>query len=164
MSLFEFNIPEWIFVALSLLILIFFLQKFLWKPVGDILEKRQANVIKAQRDAEAVKADMLALESVHTEMENDLEKMSVEKMKDARVRAGREYDRIIAEAESKAHAIVNSAHAQAERERENMLVTAREDIITASLAIAGTLLETTMDSEQNRRLVHELLLRKSVRL
>lgn len=157
MNLLEFNIPEWFFVALSLLILVFALTKLFWNPVNKILDERRDKVAKALANAEAIEAEKRQMDERRLALDVDLDRHTAEQMKEARVRAGREYDRIVAEAEDKARAILTSAQAQTRRERDAMLREARAEIVSAALAAAGALLETRMDGAQNERLVEAFL-------
>ena len=163
MNLFHFYIPEWFFVALNLLILTFILHRLLWKRVLSILDARQQKITSSLEDAEAAERGRREFEAGRETRQAELETMTVEHMKDARIRAGQEYDRIIAEAEEKARAIIVSAESSARRERETMLLSARAEIVSAAIEAAGLLVESQMDSERNRTYVESLLLREGVK-
>lgn len=160
MNLFDFYIPEWIFVAINLIVLTAVLTKVLWKPVNRILEERKAMVEKGisdAREAEKAKAD---IEVKQAAFEDDMHRETAEQMKQARVRAGHEYDRIISEAQEKSRKIISAAQVSAEHERESMLSSVRKEIVVTSLDVAEMLVEKSMDSEENRRLI-EAYLQKS---
>lgn len=162
MNLFDFHPPEWIFVMINFGILVFFLTKFLWKPVNKILDERRSVVDKTFEDARAVETDRKAMDERLAALEDDLDSRTKEMMKEARTRAGHEYDRIVQEAESKAKQIVSAARVQAEHDRDSMIYAAQTEIITTTIEMAGLLIEANMDNAQNERLLKSFLSRKDV--
>lgn len=161
-ELLGFHIPEWFAVALSLGILVLVLWRLFWKPVGRILDERQKRAEQVLVDAEMAQAERRRAEASLADMEADMDRQTAEKMQEARVKAGKEYDRIIAEAEERAKAILEAAQTRAEREREAMEVTARAEVKAAALAVAGALLEANLNAEQNERLMEAVLSQRSV--
>lgn len=152
-----FDLGEWFFVALNLVILTAVLTRLFWKPVNRILDERQAQIEKGLADAaEAQKAKARIL-SDRIALEEEMHIMTATQMKDARVRAGQEYDRIITEAETKARRVLEAARAQSEQEHTAMLEKARSEIIEISIDMTGLLLEASVDSTQNRRLIERYL-------
>lgn len=161
MNLLDFNIPEWAFIAVNLIILTAVLSKIFWKPVNRRLDERRAQVEQGLKDAAQAKAEKEAVEAAQAAFEADMHRQTAEQMKAARVRAGHEYNRIVAEAEEKARKQLAASHAQARQEKEAMLATAKAEIVAASLEMTGLLLEANMNSEQNQRLVEAYLDRDS---
>lgn len=157
MNLFDFYIPEWFFVALNLFILIFILKAVLWKPVSKILENRQERVSKTEQDAAEAARLRAEMEQLRSQLEADMETRTTELMKEARSRAGKEYDRIVLEAETKAELIISTAKTKAEHERESMMVEIKGQIVSVAMEAAGLLLRSNMDSERNKRLVEAFL-------
>ena len=158
----DFYFPEWFFVALNLLILIFALQKFLWKPVNKILDERQAKAVKTEQDAEEAARLRVEMEQLRSQMDTDMEQRTVELMKDARSRAGREYDRIVADAEKKSELILAAAKVKADQEESRMALEFKRHITATAVEAAGFLLRSSMDTEQNNRLVEAFLAEKDV--
>ena len=163
MNLFEFYIPEWVFVILNLLILMFVLKKFLWTSVTKVLDERQAKIIQSLAEIEAIESERKALDERQAAFEADSERQIRELMKDARTRAGREYDRIVDEAKFKEKQILSAAQIQARQDREGALNAARGELIATAIDMAGFLLESNMDKAHNERLVTSFLERKDVR-
>jgi F-type H+-transporting ATPase subunit b len=159
-NILSFYIPEWFFVALSFIILVVVLSKILWKPVNKILTERQTKISTALEHADSVEIEFRETESRRAALEAELEQKTLDQMKDARVRAGKEYDRIVTEAENKARAILAGAHEQTVRERDGILSSARAEVIAAALAATGVLLESNVNSEANERLIEQFLSRK----
>ncbi len=163
MNLLNFYIPEWFFVAFSLVVLILVLRKILWGRVNKILDQRQTRIETALRDADAIEAEKKQMEARRTELDTELDRVTAEQMKGARVRAGKEYDRIVAEAEEKARAILTTARTQAGRERDRIVRDARAEMVAAALTAAGVLIGERMDGDANERFIESVLFREGGR-
>lgn len=157
MNLLFFYIPEWFFVAINLLILTALLTKILWKPVNRILDERQAQLAQGMQDAADAKKAKARILSDRAAFEVEMHRETAAQMKQARVRAGQEYDRIIADAEEKARRMMAAARAQGQKEKAAILESAKEEIVAVSIDMTGLLLEASVDSEQNRRLIEAYL-------
>ena len=160
----EFHLPEWVAVALSLIILVVVLRRFFWNPFLRILDARKEKIEQAGRDALEVAAQKDNLEKDIAKTTADLEQLTLETVKEARTLAGKEYDRIVEEGEGKARLIIDHAHAQAKREHETMLHNATEEILEAALAATGELLEANMSSERNEQLIRTFIAKRSASL
>jgi F-type H+-transporting ATPase subunit b len=162
MNLLDFYIPEEILVALSLLILLFVLKRIFWKPVMKIIDDRQKGVddmLKSASDARGIIAEM---ENQRIHHDEDLERQVIVKMKEARERAGREYDRIIADAEAKARKLVEAGEERAQRTYQQVMNESQEAIISLSLSAASKIVETSMDSAKNRELIGSIIQKAGV--
>lgn len=157
MNLLQFNFPEWFFVALNLLILVLILKRIFWKPVTKILEDRQAMAAQTAQDAEEAERIRAEMEQLRTRAEADAEALTAQLLTEARSRAGREYDRIVSEAESRAEMIVATAKVKAKQEQERTIVEVKKQITAAALEAAGILIRENIDSERNNRLVEAYL-------
>ena len=160
MNIFDFYIPEQILVAFSLIVLMLVLTKILWKPLTNIIDNRQKNVDDMLHSAEEAKAIVADMETKRVNQSAELERLITDKTNEARERARREYNRIIAEAEEKAHNIVKAGEEKAAREYQQMMSEAQEAVVTLALGAAAVIVESSMDSEKNRALI-ESILRKS---
>ena len=162
MDMFDFYIPEKIFVALSLLILVFVLKRLFWEPVLKIIDDRQKGVDDMLQSAKNAQRIIEKMEEQRAHQESYLERQASERIKVARDRAGREYERIINEAKEKAHKIVAAGEEAANREYQQVMVKSREAIISLALGAASIVVESSMDSEKNRELIKAMLKRAGV--
>ncbi|MCL2277098.1 MAG: ATP synthase F0 subunit B [Treponema sp.] len=157
MNIFNFYIPEQILVAFSLIVLMIVLTKILWKPLTNIIDSRQKDVddmLQGAREAKAVIADM---ETRRANQDAELERLIVDKTNEARERAAREYKRIVAEAEQKAHNIVKAGEEKAARDYQQTISESRDAVIKLALGAAAAIVESSMDSEKNRALIDSML-------
>jgi len=162
MNMFDFYIPEKIFVALSLLILVLILKRLFWEPVIKIIDDRQKGVDDLLESAKNAQRIIDKMEAQRAHQESYLERQASERLKEARDRAGREYERIINEAKEKAHKIVSAGEEAAGREYQQVMVKSREAIISLALGAASIIVESSMDSEKNRELIEAMLRRAGV--
>jgi F-type H+-transporting ATPase subunit b len=136
MNLLDFYIPEEVLVALSLLILLVFLRRFLWKPVMKVIDDRQKGVDDMLQKAEEAQKIIDEMEKQRATHEADLSRREVELMNEARTRAGLEHDRIIADARDRAREIVEAGEQKAKRAYEQSMSESRETVITLALGAA----------------------------
>ena len=162
MNLMDFYFPEWFFVALNLGVLIYVLQRILWKPVNRVLEERQDKAARMEQDAEEAARLRDEMEQLRSQMDVDMEQRTLELMKEARSHAGREYDRIVAEAEKKAELILAAAKVKADQEQDRMALEVKRRITATAIEAAGFLMRANMDTEQNNRIVESYLSEKDV--
>ncbi|MDR1203953.1 MAG: ATP synthase F0 subunit B [Peptococcaceae bacterium] len=162
MNLLDFYIPEWFFVALNLTVLVVALRKLLWKPVTQIMEARQEKVAQMMRSAEEAEERAKEIEARFAQQEAELETMTREKMREARERAGREYDRIVAEAGDKAAIIIAGAETRARQDQVRIMRESREQMMDIILRATAALIAEKMDGEANRRLVQAILEKEEV--
>ena len=162
MDLLSFYIPEWIWVAFNLLVLIVVLRRILWKRVGKVLDERQEIVVKTGQDADEAARLRTEMEHLRTLLDMEMDVKTAEMMQEARTRAGHEYDRIIAEAETKAGLIVSAAKTKAMQERDAVLADMRRQVASTAVEATGILLRANIDSERNKRLLEDFLAEREV--
>ena len=162
MNLLDFYFPEWFFVALNLGIMILILKKIFWKPVNAILEERQEKAAKAEQEADEAGKLLNDMEQRRAQLDRDLEIRTAQALMEARTQAGHEYDRIVAEAETKANLILRAAKDEARQEQERAAAEMKKQLSSAAVEAAGFLLRANLDSESNRRLVEGFLSGKDV--
>jgi len=157
MNIFNFYIPEQILVAFSLIVLMLVLSKILWKPLTNIIDSRQKDVDDMLQSAEEAKTIVAEMEKQRINQSAELERLIADKTNEARESAKREYNRIVAEAEEKAHNIVKDGEEKAAREYQRIMSESREDVITLALGAAAAIVESSMDNEKNRALIDSIL-------
>ena len=157
MNLLNFYIPEWFWVAFNLLVLIVVLKKILWDRVRKVLDERQMAVDKAVQDTEDADKLRAEIEQIRARLDEDMDARTIELMQEARTRAGSEYDRIIAEAQSKSAMIISAAKTRAQQEHDSILVEVKGQVASTAVEAVGILLRANMDNERNKRLLEDFL-------
>jgi|FLOH01.1.fsa_nt_gi F-type H+-transporting ATPase subunit b len=134
---------------------------FIWKivlgPIVIALEDRDGHAKEAILAAESAKEEA---ERVRAEVEVSLGEARAEsarEMKEARERGEKRALEIIASAESKAKDLIVSAQATIRSEQEKAVSAIRSEVVELSLHAASAILGRSVDSEDDRRLVTEVV-------
>jgi F-type H+-transporting ATPase subunit b len=162
MNIFDFYIPEEILVAFSLIVLVLILTRILWKPLMKVIDDRQNGVDDMLQRAEDAKKIIAEMEAQRADHDADMERRLVDKMKEARELAGREHDRIIADAQEKARKFVEASEEKARRAYEQSMSESRGTVIDLALGAASIIMESSMDSVKNRALIEAVLQKAGV--
>jgi len=146
-----------LFTVINLFLLFAVIRIFLFKPVKKIIAKRQEEVDKQYKDAEAVKTEA---DTLKAEYEENLKGIADEKagiLKESRTQAGQEYEKIVAEAKEEAASIISSAHKDAEDEKKQAMKQAKEEIADIVAEAAAKIASTKQDPELDRKLFDEFI-------
>ena len=126
-----------LFTVINLLILYFLMKRFLFKPVNEILEKRQQEEDARLSAAEEAKNSALEYEASIRNAQQERAQIVAR----AREEAAGEYSRIVDEAQKKAGTIVDKACSDAEQEKKKIMQQAenavRDMVVTAAARVAG---------------------------
>ena len=147
-----------ILISLANLVLLFLLvKKFLYKPVKNILAKRESE-LEAQYDA-ARKAETDAAES-RRQWEETLasaDAQAEEILRTATERAHRRGESLVAEAQQKAEELVRSAQTEAALERQKATEGIKKEIVEVSGALAEKMLERELKTDDHRALIDSFI-------
>ncbi len=153
-------VPEkytFIFVALNLLILFFFMKKFLFKPVTEFMENRKNSIEQALKDADQAKLEAAESRKNYEEQIKKIREESDKLLNEARIKATREYDEIIVNAKKDALVIVEKGRQDVERERAEMLRQVRQQIAALAITAATKVVQANMDTESNKSMVDKFI-------
>ena len=157
MKFFNFYIPTFVFAALNLLVLYWFLKKFLFKPVTQIMSKRTNSIRESLDNAEKQKAEALELKQKYENQIRAAREDGEKIIAEARAKADREQAAMIAAARQDAEAILSRAREEIEHERIQMFKEVKGQVSSIALAAASKVLEANMDTETNKALVDKFL-------
>lgn len=153
------TIIPWTFIAqiLNLFIQVYLIKRFLFKPINEVLQKRQKladqnieEAKKAKEDAEAVKAEY---ESSMSNARAEAGRIIEDAKKDAGLRA----DEMIKEAQAEASSIKAKAEADIRLERKKALNEVKDEIGSLAMDIAGKVVEKEIREDDHRALIDEFL-------
>jgi len=154
---FGVDVPKLLFQVINFLLLLYLLNRFLFKPVLKLLDEREARIKKGLEDAEAAARDR---ELAHAEREAALD----EARKEAQAmiaRATKIADdsraEILAEAKAQAEKVTSRATEEITAEKERAMAELRATVADLALEAAGKLVRSEMDTATQRRLVEEFL-------
>lgn len=146
-----------ILVALNLIILYVVLRKVLFKPVTQFMENRTNSIRDSIDNAEKMKSEAEDLKRSYQEQLRNAKAEGEKLIDEARAKADKEHDRLVAEARSEAENILERAREEIERERTQMLKEIRGQVAGLALAAASKVVEANMDTESNRTLVDRFI-------
>ena len=145
------------FQVLNFLLLIWLLNKFLFKRVLALIDERQAKISRGLQDAEQAARDR---ELARAEREAALD----EARREAQTMIARatkiaedSRNEIVAEARTQAERATERARAEIQAEKERAMAEIRSQVADLALLAAGRLVRSEMDEPTQRRLVEEFL-------
>jgi F-type H+-transporting ATPase subunit b len=154
---FGVDLPKLLFQVINFLLLLYLLNRFLFKPVLKLLDEREARIKKGLEDAEAAAHDR---ELARAEREAALE----EARKEAQAMVARankiaEDSRaeILADAKAQADKAASRAREEITAEKDKAMAELRSTVADLALQAAGQLVRTEMDTPTQRRLVEDFL-------
>jgi len=143
--------------VLSLLILIFVLGKFLYKPIKDSVEARKKYIQDNIDESEKQNKDA----SLDREKANDelmtarLEAANI--IAEAKVAAETKRAEIVAAAKDEATGIVTSAKEDIELEKAKFEQDSKQAIIDVALEAAAKVVEKEVDNKSNKKIVEDFI-------
>jgi F-type H+-transporting ATPase subunit b len=154
---FGVDLPKLIFQVVNFLLLLYLLNRFLFKPVLKLLDEREARIKKGLEDAEAAARER---ELARAEREAALD----EARKEAQAMVARankiaEDSRaeILAEAKAQADKVTARAREEITAEKDKAMAELRATVADLALQAAGRLVRSEMDTPTQRRLVEDFL-------
>jgi F-type H+-transporting ATPase subunit b len=146
-----------IFVLINLLVLYWFMKKFLFKPVTNFMENRKNSIEQGLKEAADAKSEASKIRKDYEEQIKKIKEDGDKLLNEAKARAAREYDEMIEAAKKDAMAIVQKGHADVERERAEMLLETKQQIALLAITAATKLVQANMDTEANKVLVDKFI-------
>ena len=151
------NFWTMIFAWLNLIILYLFLRKLLFKPVKNMIDKRQKEIDDMYADAESSKAEAAELK---VEYEKKLEKASEESeeiVKNAMRRAKLREEEILREAGEQAARTVERAYEQVELEKKRAINEIKSEVSEMAIGIASAVIGRDVDGDEHKELIDSFI-------
>jgi F-type H+-transporting ATPase subunit b len=154
----EFSIGLFFCQTIILILLIFLLKKFAWKPILDAVNEREEGIKNALLSAEKAKEEMASLQS---DNEQTLKKARSERdllLKEAREIKQQIIDEAKNEAKSEAKKIISQAQETIQNEKNAAIVDLKNQVAGLSIDIAEKVLkEKLSDDKTQMKLVKDLV-------
>ncbi len=151
------DLRTFIFTVINVLVLVFFLYRFLFKPVRDILAARQNELDNSYREAEEATQKANALKKQYEDSMAQIDAERQEKLEKSRMQATSEYDEIIGNAREKATKIIADAKIEAERQAEQKQHEMEEEVAML-VAKAAYKIAASKDSAENNQKLYDTFL------
>ena len=146
-----------VITIINLIVLCLLMKKFLIGPVTAVMQQRAALIEQQLTDAKNGKEEAIALKSAYEEKLTASEAESDRLIGEAQKRAHLEYDRIVEDADREAARILEDAKKAAEQEREKTLEEARTEIAGLVMAATAKVLNEQAGDPLSRQLYDQYL-------
>jgi len=151
------DLPSVVWHLINFVILIFILQRFLYRPILNMLDQRAARIRDSLAEAEKVRADTASLEERSRSILDDARRESQEIVNNA----NRNAERILSEARTAAQQegerLLERAKSDLSREREQAFEELRGQIADLAVLAAGQVVRHSMDDAAHRQLIQQFL-------
>lgn len=153
------NIDVWdiMWTVLNLLVLFLLLKKFLFKPVTNMMDRREQMIRDDIDSAKAAKEESQQLKEKYEAELADAHKQAVKIAANAKNRAQEESAQIIADAQSEAQSLIENAREAIERDRQEAIDSAMGEIAGLAVMAASRVIAKNIDEESNREYAEQLL-------
>ena len=153
------GIVPWTFLAqlLNLFIQVYFIKRFLFKPINEILEKRKAMADAEISDATKAKEEALAMKESYEQDMEQARNRAGEILENAKKTASAQSEAMISEATASAAAIKEKAQKDIEQEKKKAMSEVRDEIGGIAMEIAGKVIEREINEEDHKKLIDEFI-------
>ena len=146
-----------LFTLINLLILFFGLKHFLFKPVNEVLAKRQSAVDQSLKDAEEAKANSEAAKAEYEQKLAAAKEESAEMLRKATRKAQQRSDEIVAAAKADAAAIMQQNEQELEREKRRAESQLRGEVSGLAVLVAEKVVGREISQADHERLINEFI-------
>lgn len=157
MGLMSFDPVTIIINIANVLIFFLLLKHFLWKPVNEIIEKRQQMIAD---DLENAKNENAQAEKLKTQYEGalaDAKEEASEIIEKARKRSAAEHDAAVAKTQEETAKMISDAQRMIEVERGKAMKGMQAEIASIAMAAAQKVVGNNIDEEANRKYLEDFL-------
>ena len=151
------NFWTMIFAWLNLLILYLVLRKILFKPVKNMIDKRQKEVDDMYADAEDSKNKAAKLEAEYNEKIAKADEESEKILKKAIRRAQLKEEEILKEADEKAERTLERAKEQVELEKKRAINEVKDEVSEMAISIAEAVIERDIKKEDHDSFIEDFI-------
>ena len=151
------NFWTMIFAWLNLIILYLFLRKLLFKPVKNMIDKRQKEIDDIYSDAESSREDAANLKTEYEEKIGRANEESEQILKNAVRRAQLREEEILRDANAKAARTLARAEEQIELEKKKALNDIKDEISGIAADIAGAVIQRDVSEAEHAEIVDEFI-------
>ncbi len=139
------------------ILLLFIFKRFLFGPIGQLLEDRKSEIADTYATANRERDTMEGLRRDYESRLAGIELEARERIQAAVKESQAIRDEIVAEARAKAEAVIQRGEEELARSREKTLVSLRQDVADLVIGTSSKLLEESMDDAAHRKLIDQFI-------
>lgn len=151
------NIPLIVTEAIGFLLLLWFLNKYVFKPIFGILDERQRLITESYDQMDQDRARMEETRRQYEQRLAGIESEAREKIQAAVKEAQALRDNLIADAEAHAATIIEQGRNESERDRQKAFLEMRSQIVTLAVAAAGKVIDENLTDTRQSKLVDDFI-------
>ena len=154
---FGVDLPKLAFQVFNFLLLLYLLNRFLFKPVLKLLDERESRIKKGLEDAEAAARDRELAQAEREAALDEARKEAQAMIARATKIADDSRTEILAEAKAQAEKVTSRATEEITAEKERAMAELRATVADLALDAAERLVRSDMNATTQRRLVEDFL-------
>lgn len=153
------TIIPWNFVATicNLLIQMYLIKRFLFKPINEMLAKRKEAADAEIRDAEKAKTEAEAIKAEYEQNMLEAKERANEILSNAQKTAALQSEEVVREANRQAAAIKAKAESDIAQEKRKAVNEIKDEIGGMAVEIAGKVIEREISEEDHAKLIDEFI-------
>lgn len=153
------GLVPWTFVATicNLLLQMYLIKRFLFKPVNEILEKRRAMTDAKIQDAEAAKAEAQAIKVEYEGNMAQAKEKANEILASAQKTAAIQSEEMLKDASAQVAAMKAKAESDIEQEKRKAVNEIKNEIGDMAMEIAEKVIERELSEEDHAKLIDEFI-------
>lgn len=153
------GIVPWTFIAqlCNLFIQVYLIKRFLFKPVGEILEKRKAMADAQLADAAKDREEAAAMKESYEKDLSEARERAGDILSSAQRTAAAQSEEIVRKAREEAAAIKEKTERDIAQEKKKAMGEIRGEIGGIAMDIAGKVIEREINEEDHRKLIDEFI-------
>lgn len=156
-SAFDINLVGLVFQVINFLLLLYLLNRFLFKPLLARMDERTAKIEKGLEDAETAARDRELARAEREAAVNEARKEAAEMLARSNKIAEDTRNEILTDARSEAEKVTQRAREEINAEKEKAMSELRAQVADLALEAAAKLVRSDMNTTTQRRLVEEFL-------
>ncbi|KAF1079104.1 MAG: hypothetical protein GQF41_4585 [Candidatus Rifleibacterium amylolyticum] len=156
-GLFDFDLSILVSQTINFFVLLFILKKFLFVPLGEVVEERRRQLGRIRIAAEEEHRTALSLKEVYEGHLANIDQEIYQIKQNAVREANAEKEEIIEEARKKANEIIEQGEMEIFMERQTAWARIREEVVQLTLTAAEKVVEQSLDTEMHHRLIENTI-------
>ncbi len=154
---FDINLVGLVFQVINFLLLLYLLNRFLFKPLLARMDERSAKIEKGLEDAETAARDRELARAEREAAVGEARKEAAEMLARANKIAEDTRNEILSDARTEAEKVTQRAREEINAEKEKAMSELRSQVADLALDAAAKLVRSDMNATTQRRLVEEFL-------
>ena len=151
---------NWVTVIANVVnVLVFFalMRHFLFKPVNEIIEKRNALIQGDLDEAAKEKEDAIKLKTEYEASIADAKQEAADIIDKTKKASAKEHDEAVAKTQEETAKMIADAKESIEADKEKAMSSLRQEIATIAMAAATQVINRNIDEEANKKYLDDFL-------